>query len=262
VSDARGWGPKIEEAARKLITGWDTKEQLYPEPSLSGPVRTTMEILQMFQRTLAELTRAALPMYSTEQRIHEMFGNIRLYVQEHLEKVKPDVIARMYSEACRDSLNYAASCPKDGQKADARKLADKAIRESERIVGEFNSAFDAFYSKFDGRFTGEVSNQTVEMLAEQEFFDKFWRDVQGLDLPGVFREANNQLERCESITLDKLTDDQRLEFQRVIREQLAPLEEQIRAMDPGFFERFKIAFIDSARGAIVEKLRRFPGFRK
>jgi len=262
VSEVRGWGPKIEEAVRKGVEAWAGYEGVTPDPPLNEPVKAGLAMLASLQRTLDEATRQTLPLYSAEQTVHELFGKIRLQIKEYLEKVNKDSVARMYSDACRATQDAADKCPKDGQKQDARKLAEKAISASQKIMGEFNSTWDRFYSEFEGRFTGDVSAQTVELLAEQEFFNQFWRDVESLNLPGEIRNAGDAIAKCESITLDRLTDDQRRQWKEAVHARLAELQDRIRSMDMSVWERFRLQFITTPREQIREKLSRLPGFRK
>src|SRR5690606_9317559 len=117
----------------------------------------------------------------------------------------------------RDATRDAAGrCPKAGQKDDVRVFAEQAIDESEEIVEEFNDAFEDFYDHFEGRFTGDVSDANAEKLAEQELFNRFWKDVESLNLPGEFRTAADRIVRCEDVSLDRLTPEQRGRFKALI----------------------------------------------
>jgi hypothetical protein len=130
------------------------------------------------------------------------------------------------------------------------------------MVDEFKDVFGEFYSHFDGRFTGKVSDQTIELLAEHEFFNRFWRDVESLNLPGEFRIAADQIATCEEVSLDRLTDEQRRRFKEIVRERLSGLEETIRDLDSSFLERFKLQFIDVPREQMLEKLKRLTGYEE
>jgi hypothetical protein len=191
-----------------------------------------------------------------------MFGNSRLQLKEYLDKVNPKTVARAWSDACNATKEAASRCPKDGQKEDVRTLAERAIKASESIVGEFNDVFEDFYTHFDGKFTGKVSDETAELLVEQEFFNKFWRDVESLNLPGEFRTAADQIARCEEVSLDRLTDEQRSRFKEIVRERLSGLEDKIRDLDSSFLERFKLQFIDVPREQMLDKLKRLVGYEE
>jgi hypothetical protein len=262
VSDARGWAPKIESAIGTALLGWEKKEEPSPDPSIAPVARTAFDTVHMLQKSLDDITRSALGMYGNEQTIHTMFGNSRLQLKEYLDKVNPKTVARAWSDACNATKEAASRCPKDGQKEDVRTLAERAIKASESIVGEFNDVFEDFYTYFEGKFTGEVSDETAELLVEQEFFNKFWRDVESLNLPGEFRTAADQIAKCEEVSLDRLTDEQRSRFKEIVRERLSGLEDKIRDLDSSFLERFKLQFIDVPREQMLDKLKRLVGYEE
>ncbi|HWL40952.1 MAG TPA: hypothetical protein VNO75_12015 [Gemmatimonadaceae bacterium] len=262
ASDARGWAPKIESAIGTVLLGWEKKEEPSPDPSIAPVVKTAFDTVYLLQTTLDQITRSALALYSQEQTIHGIFGKVREQLDVYLTKVNKATVLEAWSEARAKTKDAAASCPKDGQKADLLVLVENAIRESEEIVEEFNDAFDDFYEEFEGRFTGEVSDETVEMLAEHEFFNGFWRDVESLNLPGELRTAADQIARCEDISLDRLTDEQRGRFKELIRDRISELEKKIREMDSSFLERFELQFITIPRKLIVDKIKDFVGYEE
>ena len=262
VADARGWGPKIESAIGTALLAWEKEEEPSPDPSIAPVARTAFDTVHMLQKSLDEITRSALGLYANEQTIHGMFGNSRQQLKEYLDKVNATSVVRAWSEAVSATKDAANRCPKDGQKEDARALAERAIRASESMVDEFKDVFGEFYSHFDGRFTGKVSDQTIELLAEHEFFNRFWRDVESLNLPGEFRIAADQIATCEEFSLDRLTDEQRRRFKEIVRERLSGLEETIRDLDSSFLERFKLQFIDVPREQMLEKLKRLTGYEE
>jgi len=107
-----------------------------------------------------------------------------------------------------------------------------------------------------------VSDETVELLVEQEFFNQFWKDIQSLNLPGEFQTAADQIAKCDDISLDRLTDEQRRRFKEIVRARLSTLEEEIRKIDWSFFERFKLQFIDVPRGLLMDKIKRLVGYEE
>jgi hypothetical protein len=109
---------------------------------------------------------------------------------------------------------------------------------------------------------GDVSSKTVELLAEAEFFDQFWRDVQSLDLPAVIRVAGDDIARCESVTLDALTDDQKERLKEVIHTGLAEVEDAVHNLDWSMWERFRLQFFAVPLEQMRDRLAKLPGFRK
>jgi hypothetical protein len=259
VADARGWAPKIESAIGTALVGWEKEEEPSPDPSIAPVARTAFDTVHMLQKSLDEITRSALGLYSNEQTILAMFGSSRERLKEYLDKVNKKTVDRAWVDACTATRDAAGRCPKDGQKDDVRVFAEQAIKASESIVAEFNDVFDDFYDHFKGTFTGKVSDETAELLVEQEFFNQFWRDIESLNLPGEFGNAADQIAKCLDISLDRLTDEQRSRFKEIVRERLSEVEEKISAIDPSFLERFKLQFIDIPRAQMLEKLKRFVG---
>ena len=262
VSDARGWAPKIESAIGTTLLGWEKKEEPSPDPSLAPVVKTGYDTVHLLQKTLDEMTRSALGLYANEQTIQTMFGSSRERLKEYLDRVNRKTVASAWSDACSAARDAANKCPKDGQKEDVRQLAEQAIKASEDIVEEFNDVFEDFYDHFKGKFTGDVSDETAELLVEQEFFNQFWRDVESLNLPGEFRTAADQIAKCEDISLDRLTDDQRRRFKEIIHDRLSDLEEELRKLEWSFFERFKFQFIDAPRKLMWDKVKRLVGYKE
>jgi hypothetical protein len=262
VEQIRGWGPRIEGAARTSVDAWEGSERPSPDPSFAEPTVKVVETLGTLARTLDESVRAALPMYATEQTIHEVFGNHRLATQDLLQKMAPDIVAKAYDEAIGDAETAVSRVSREGQKRDLTILLDKAKSAVSPSVGEYQSAFDTFVKRFDGRYTGDVSESTVELLAEAEFFDQFWRDVESVNLPGEIRGADDAIARLTSINLDRVTPEHREELKGIIDRHLNEIRDKIRALDMSVLERFKIQFWLVPRQAIVDKLRRMPGFRK
>jgi len=262
ASDARGLAPKLEAAVGTGLNAWEKEEEPSPDPSLAPIVKIGFDTVNMLETTLETITRAALSLYANEQTIHAMFGSSRERLKEYLDKVNKTTVAAAWSEAANLTREAANKCPKDSQKEDVRVLAGLAIKASESIVADFNDMFDDFYEHFDGTFTGKVSDETAELLAEQEFFNQFWRDIVSLNLPGEFQATADRIARCEDITLDRLTEDQRRRFKEIVHARVADLEKAIRKMDWPFFERFKLLFIDVPRGLFWDKIKRLVGYER
>jgi hypothetical protein len=262
VAEIRGWGPRIEEAARTSATAWEASERPSPDPSFADPTQRVVETLGSLARTLDESVRAALPMYATEQTIHEVFGNHRLAVQALLEQMTPDVVEKAYAEAVAVAESAVSRASRDSQKSDLTILLDKAKALVAPSKDKYKAAFEAFVKQFDGRYTGDVSESTIELLAEAEFFDQFWRDVESVNLPGEIRGADDEIARLTSIDLSRVTPEHRAELQAIIDKHLNEIRNKIRSLDMSVLERFKIQFWLTPREAFIDRLRRMPGFDK
>jgi hypothetical protein len=219
-------------------------------------------MLTQLQRTSEEVTQKTQELYDGEKTIITLFGNARQQVADYLKDVNPKTIDDAYNTACRATQEAINSCPKDGQKTDVKALTDKIISASSDSVRAFKSAFDGFYSAFDGKFTGDVSQETVELLCEQTFFNDFWKEVESLGLPAKFQQVSVELTKCESLAFDQLTPDQQSKLQDVIKSRLAELKTQIRAFDTSFIDRVKLLYIGPARESLRDLVKRIPGFKK
>jgi hypothetical protein len=78
----------------------------------------------------------------------------------------------------------------------------------------------------------------------------------------VFQTADDQIAKCEEISLDSLTDDQRERFKALIKSRLSGLQQEIRKFDWSFFGRFRLQFIDVPRGLMMEKLKKLVGYEQ
>ena len=262
VGEARGWAPKIESAVGTALLGWEKEEEPSPDPSLAPVARTAFETVNLLQKSLDDITKSALSLYANEQTIHTMFGNSRQQLKAYLDQVNVKTVDRAWVDACTATRDAANKCPKDGQKQDVRAFAEQAIDGTEDLVEEFNEVFEDFYEHFAGTFTGDVSDSTAATLAEQEFFNQFWKDVESLNLPGEFRTAADQIVRCEDLSLDRLADEQRRRFKAIVHERVSEIEEKIRELDSSFLERFKLQFIDVPRQLAIDRLKRLVGYEE
>lgn len=260
VEKIRGWGPRIEGLVLDAVVGWEGSERPSPDPSFAEPTRTFVETLATLSRTLEDSTRAALTLYATEQTIHEVFGRHRAAIAELLEAAEPDVVERAYTDAVGAADSGAGRMNYDGQRTDLRAFLGKAKAIVGPQVEAYESAFDDFVRHFDGRYTGRVSDETVELLGEAEFFDQFWRDIEDVRLPAVIQRADDDVARLRSVDLSRVTEEHRDELRATLERNLEEVRESIRSLDLSVLERFRLQFIDVPRAQIVDYLRRLTGY--
>jgi hypothetical protein len=131
----------------------------------------------------------------------------------------------------------------------------------EPLLSEHKTAFDTFYDRFDGRFLGEVSDQTAEFLADQEFFNKFWKEFEGTRVPEAIQQVLADIERAQGVPMDGLEEETRAMLRTYFEEKLEPHKDRLRSYDSNFFRRLydvtgmgvKLAF---------DKFKRTPGHEK
>lgn len=143
---------------------------------------------------------------------------------------------------------------------DAQRHYEKVVAESIGILGEFNKAFDDYYTEFDGVFTGVVSESTIEILTEEEMFKRFWQEVEGLKLPAEIQRLREMLARTGELAIGEMTEEQRKKWKAAIETRMNDLKEKIRSLDMSFVERFKLLFYQVPRAQWAEKLRRLTGY--
>lgn len=269
VSEVRGWAPKVEAALRTGADLWVAKEGTDPEPGLTSTMadvsQSVMTTLQGLQRTNDEARRYAIGLYSEKQNVHQMFGNTRAQVKDYLDKINKYNVSRAFVEACRAAENAVeapAKFPKAGQRQDAKLLVSRAVANAEKVIAEFNDAWDRFYDRFRGRFTDKVDELTAELLAEEEFFNRFWRDVESTNLPGEFQIALDNIARLENMPLNGMSDAQQAQFKAVIQTRLKELQAPIRNMDMSIFQRAKLFYFDIPIDQYKDKVRRLLGYFK
>ena len=148
----------------------------------------------------------------------------------------------------------------DGQRTDLRAFLGKAKGVVGPRVDAYESAFHDFVRHFDGRYTGRVSDATVELLAEAEFFDQFWRDIEDIRLPAVIERADDDVARLRSVDLSRVTEEHRDELRASLERNLEEVRESIRSLDLSVLERFRLQVIDVPRAQIVDYLRRLRGY--
>lgn len=262
VEKIRGWGPRIEGVVRDAVVAWEGSERPSPDPSFADPTRTFVETLATLSRTLEDSTRAALTLYATEQTIHEVFGKHRAAVAELLEAAEPDLVEKAFEEAVAAADSGAGRMSYDGQRTDLRAFLGTATGVVGPRVDAYESAFHDFVRHFDGRYTGTVSDATVELLAEAEFFDQFWRDIEDVRLPAVIQRADDDVARLVSVDLSRVTEEHRDELRATLERNLDDVRQSIRGLDLSVLERFRLQFIDTPRAQLVDHLRRLRGYEE
>ena len=261
VADLLGWSRKAEQAARTAVgVAAEYDDKADPEPSFGPIVVEGMSVAARVQAPFDMFVREAQRMYDNEAPVHNLFQNLRERVGEYYEK-NYLVAGAAFSSASTESADRAGRCPTDGQREDAKRFLEKCAKEIEPALAEFRSAFDKFYDQFKGRFLDTVSDQTAELLADQEFFNKFWREFEGERVPEAFQQVLTDIERNFGVSFDTLTPETREKVREYFKEKLKPHQEALRKMDSGFFRRLyeqtqigvKLSF---------DKIKSMHGFRK
>lgn len=261
VEKLLGWGRKVEEVARSVVTvAGEYDDKADPEPSF-GPIAIQgMSVVAALQAPIDLFVREAQRRYDAEAPVHGLFKGLREQVGAYYAKLY-QAAGGAYSEACAESADRAGQCTTDGQRADAKRFFEKASKEVEPMLSEYRTALDKFYDQFDGRFLGEVSDKTAEYLADQELFNAFWREFEDQRVPDALKQVLDDIERACGLSMDTLRPETRDKIRRYFEEKLAPHREKLRSMDSSFFRRL---YDQAGMGAKLswEKIKRLPGHRK
>jgi hypothetical protein len=260
VEKVRGWAPMIEGLVNTAVGAWEGSERPSPDPSFADPVKTFVETLALTNRTLDESTSAALSIYATEKTIHAVFAEHRAETATLLQSVHPDEIKSLFADAVAAAESGAGRMNYDGQRADLRKFLDEVKDRVNPCMDTFATTFEDFVKHFDGRYTGKVNDESLELLAEAEFFDQFWRDIEDLGLPAVIQRAGEDIARLRSVDLSRVTEEHRDELRAALERNLAQVGQAIRSLDSSVLERFRLQFIDVPRAAVVDYLRGLAGY--
>jgi hypothetical protein len=261
VAKLMGWSRKAEETARTVVAvGAEHDDKSDPEPSFGPIVRQGMELIAMVQAPFDMFVREAQRLYQNEAPIHQQFQTLRTRTGEYYAKIY-QAAGNSYDLASRESSDKAGQAMPDGNRDDAKRFYEKAKKELDPLLSEYRSAVDKFYDQFNGRFLGEVSDQTAEMLADQEFFNKFWREFEGKHVPEALKQVMDDVSRNWGVSLDPLKPETRKKVQSYFEEKLRPHQERLRSMDSGFFQR---VYEQTSIGVKLawDKLKRSPGYRK
>lgn len=261
VAKLLGWSRKAEETARTLVgvaAEYDDKSD--PEPSFGPIVTQGMEVIAMAQAPFDMFVREAQRRYDNEAPIHNQFQNLRTRTGEYYAKIY-QAAGSAYDAATRESADKAGQAIPDGNRDDAKRFYEKAAKEIEPLLAEYRTAADKFYDRFNGRFLGEVSDQTAEMLADQEFFNKFWSEFEGKHVPEALRQVLDDIDRNWGVSLDPLKPETRAKVRKYLEEKLQPHQEKLKSMDSSFFQRLREQTSIGAKLA-WDKLKRSTGYRK
>lgn len=266
LSNIRGWASKIESGLGIAAASWAANEGADPEPGLSATLAdvtlSVMTTIQSLQHTHEEARRNSFGLYAEKQSIHQVFGNTRLQLNDYFTKVNEYTVLREHAVLCNAAKEAASKFTSVGLRKDAELFVSRAVTASEAVVNEFNIELKLFYEHFLGRFTGNVSDTNAEMLAEEEFFNRFWHELEAANLPGEFSIALEAIARCENISLDRLTEAQKVKFRQIIQARLKEIQAPIRNMDMSIFQRVKLIYYDIPLDQIKDKVKRLPGYSK
>lgn len=266
VAEMRGWGPRTEQALRTSVEGWSAQAGSDPEPSI-GSVgadagKHVLASIETLQFTHEQSTRIAMPHYAGKTTIHQMFANTRQNVKDFLDKVNLDTTTRELTAAFEAAQSLIAAVIQPGQRQDLTDFLGRAMFKVRDISVQFTTEWQRFYGAFKGIYVEEPSEATLDKLAEAEFFNRFWRDVADLNLPGVFREVSDAIMRCESITAARITPEQQRRLTEVIQARTSKIKDRIRSLDMSMFERAKLLYYDVTIDQMRDWVKRLPGYRK
>jgi hypothetical protein len=261
VANLLGWGRKVEAVTKEVVKGgaeYDDKSS--PDPSFGPLVVAGITTVDHLQTHFDVFVQEAQRLYDDETPLHAIFEGLRERTGAYYATME-EASEAAFDEACRESMDRAAQCPTDAQREDARKFLESASREVEPLLSEHKTAFDTFYDRFDGRFLGEVSDQTAEFLADQEFFNKFWKEFEGTRVPEAIQQVLADIERAQGVPMDGLEEETRAMLRTYFEEKLEPHKDRLRSYDSNFFRRLydvtgmgvKLAF---------DKFKRTPGHEK
>jgi hypothetical protein len=261
VENLLGWSRKAEAIARTVVTlGAEYDDKSDPKPSFGPIVIQGIEIIAFFERPLESFTREAQRLYDNKAPIHDQFLKLRTRTDEYLSKTY-QAGGNAYSAASEESAAKASESATDGNRSDARRFFEKAQKALDPLLSEYRSVVDKFYDQFNGRFVGEVSDETVGKLADQEFFDKFWDEFEDKHIPDALKSVLDDIDDNWGVSLDPLKPETREKVREYFEEKLEPHKNKLRAMDSNFFQRFVEVGRISVR-PMWEKLKRSPGYRK
>lgn len=255
VANLLGWGRKAEETARTVVNvGAEYDDKSDPEPSFGPIVVTGMETVAALQRPLDQFVREAQRLYDNEAPIHNLFQSLRTRVGEFYQKMY--FAAGNAADAARRE-----SADKASPYEDAKRFFEKASKELDPLLSDYRSACDAFYDKFKGRFLDEVSDATAEFLADQEFFNKFWKELEDKKASEAVQQVLKDIENNWGVSLDPLKPETREKVRKYFEEKLRPHKEKLRSMDSSFFRR---VYDQTSMGVKLywDKIKRASGYRK
>jgi hypothetical protein len=209
VAKLLGWSRKAEETARTIVSvGAEYDDKSDPEPSFGPIVSQGMEVVAMVQAPFEMFVLEAQRLYQNEAPIHQQFQSLRARTGEYYSRIY-QAAGNAYDLASRESSDRAAQAMPDGNRDDAKRFYEKATKELDPLLSEYRSAADKFYDQFNGRFLGEVSDQTAEMLADREFFNKFWSEFEGKHVPEALKQVLEDIDRNWGVSLDPLKPETR-----------------------------------------------------
>jgi hypothetical protein len=219
-----------------------------------------MEVVALLQAPFEMFVREAQRLYQNEAPIHHQFQVLRIRTGEYYSKIY-QAAGTAYDAASRESSDKAAQSMPDGNRDDAKRFYEKAIKELEPLLSEYRSVADKFYDQFKGRFLGDVSDETAEMLADQEFFNKFWREFEGKHVPEALKQVLDEINNSWGVSLEPLKPETRKKVQAYFEEKLKPHKDKLRSMDSSFFQRL---YDQTSIGVKLawENLKRSSGYRK
>ncbi len=156
-------------------------------------------------------------------------------------RYNPDLVVKRYEEQAGKARDLAGKAGSKDQVEDAKKLAEKIIAESKQVVDDFKTCYNEFYTALDGTLVGRISDTTREQLAEAGFMQSFFDDFRKLDMYPGFQDTLKDVAMVMSVSGDKMQEGSRKGLRDYLRMRFVPLEDKLKELGSGFFERFGVA---------------------
>ena len=247
---------KLVEEDRGLV---DKLNRVKPDP-LKPPNDEKAALITMLQAAvqviMLELNKYTKPMSdyidqlsdiaAKEERFVVQFTEIRDAMTEFINNTNLTQIAKEYNEAVAKALDIATDCAPSGARQDAIDFVKDAVGLMDPLLNEFNRLYADLIDRNRGIFVGYTDLTRLDEMLKLSTVESTFEDLERSNIESTFKDFIDHTVNW-NVSLDGLSDEDKKDFQDIIRTQLEPLSH-------GIVEANKDGYIEAIKKLIKDRL--------
>ena len=166
-----------------------------------------------------------------------VFTNTRESVGKFLEGKTFENAEKDFREARDRALSKANECPTSRQRDDAKRFLEKAADKSRRELENFNQYYSNFVDQFKGIFFGPISDSTYNELLEPSDWSNYQGGLESFSIQEKIKQIYNDSDKAWKVSLDGFTDQQKREFEDLLKKEMDRLKGIIEVAEGSIIRR-------------------------
>jgi len=174
------------------------------------------------------------------------FTEIRDAMTEFINNTNLTQIAKEYNEAVAKALDIATDCAPSGARQDAIDFVKDAVGLMDPLLNEFNRLYADLIDRNRGIFVGYTDLTRLDEMLKLSTVESTFEDLERSNIESTFKDFIDHTVNW-NVSLDGLSDEDKKDFQDIIRTQLEPLSH-------GIVEANKDGYIEAIKKLIKDRL--------